>query len=108
MKKLRIKIMSLSYHHLCLEDVFIHAVAVHRGLSLLVLPVSLQHGSKLIGRPVATEPVLGLWMLNQPIDPPLKVLLLGQIDPMDLYGLHLLLQHLRAKKIHLHVKLKNQ
>jgi hypothetical protein len=47
-------------------------------------------------------------MLNQPIDPPLKVLLLGQIDPMDLYGLHLLLQHLHAKKIHLHVKLKNQ
>jgi hypothetical protein len=27
------------------------------------------------------------------------VLLLGQMDPLDLGGLHLLLQHLRAKRI---------
>jgi hypothetical protein len=33
---MKIKIMSLSYHHLRLVDVFVCAVAVHRGL---VLPV---------------------------------------------------------------------
>jgi hypothetical protein len=89
--------MSLSYHSLCLTDVSINTVAVHRGLALSVRLVPLGHGSELIGRPLLAEPVLGLQRLNQPIDP-LKVLLLGQIDPMDLGGLHLPLQHLRAKK----------
>jgi hypothetical protein len=87
--------MSLSYHPLRLVDVSVLAVAVHRGLALPVQPVPLRHDSKLVGRPVAVEPVLGLLILNQPIDPPpLKVLLLGQIDPVDLGGL----QHLRAEK----------
>jgi hypothetical protein len=62
--------MCLSYHHLRLVDVFVCAVAVHRGLALPVLPVPLRHGSELIGRPITIEPVLGLWILNQPIDPP--------------------------------------
>jgi hypothetical protein len=40
-------------------------------------------------------------VLNQPSDRPVKVLVLGQIDPFHLRGLHLLLQHLhvvRGKK----------
>jgi hypothetical protein len=40
-QKLRIEIMSLSYHPLHLVDVSIRVVAVHRGLALLVLPVLL-------------------------------------------------------------------
>jgi hypothetical protein len=87
--------MSLSYHPLHLMDVFVRAVAVHRGPAL---PVTLWHGFEIVRRPVVTEPVPNLWILNQPIDPSLKMLLLGQIDPVDLGGLHLLLQHLRTKK----------
>jgi signal transduction histidine kinase len=41
MQKLRIKIMSLSYHPLCLADVSIDTIAVHQGLALLVHPVLL-------------------------------------------------------------------
>jgi hypothetical protein len=59
--------MSLSYHPLRLADVSIHAVAVHQGLAL---PVLLCHGSELIGHLVAIEPIPGLLILNQPIDPP--------------------------------------
>jgi hypothetical protein len=62
--------MSLSYHSLCLTDVSIYTIAVHRGLALLVRLVPLGHGSELIGRPLLAEPVLGLQRLNQPIDPP--------------------------------------
>jgi hypothetical protein len=98
MQKLRTEVISLSYHPLRLADVSIRAVAVHRGLALSVHPILLQHGSELVGRQVAVESVPGLRILSQPIDPPLKVLLLGQIDPMDLSGLHLPLQHLRGKK----------
>jgi hypothetical protein len=70
MQKLRIEIMSLSYHPLHLADVSIRAVAMHRGIALLVQPIRLRHGSELVGRSVAVEPVLGLLILNQPIDPP--------------------------------------
>jgi hypothetical protein len=83
--------MSLSYHPLCLADVFVHAVVVHRLLARPIPSVSLRHGSKLTGRP-------GLQILHQPIDVPLKVLLLGQIDFMDLGGLPLLLQYMCAKE----------
>jgi hypothetical protein len=68
--------MSLSYHPLRLAGVFIHIVAVHRGLAPPVQPVPLRHGSELIGHPVATKSVTCLLILNQPITP-LKVLLLG-------------------------------
>jgi hypothetical protein len=64
----------------------------------MVHPVLLRQGSELVGCPVAAEPVPGLQILNQPIDPTPKVLLLGQIDPVDLGGLQLPLQHLRAKR----------
>jgi hypothetical protein len=90
--------MSLSYHPLHLADVFIRTVVVHRGLDLPVRPVPLWHGSELIGCLVAIELVPGLQKLNQPIDLPLKVMHLGQIDPVDLARLHLPLQYLRAKK----------
>jgi hypothetical protein len=62
--------MSLSYHPLRLADVSIRAVAVHQELALPVQSVLLQHGPELVGRPVAIEPVPGLLILNQPIDPP--------------------------------------
>jgi hypothetical protein len=67
-QKLRIEIMSLSYHLLRLVDVSIHVVAVHRVLACSVLP--LRHNSKLAGRSVAAELFPDLRVLNQPIDPP--------------------------------------
>jgi hypothetical protein len=88
--------MSLSYHPLCLADESVRTVAVHQLLAQQVLTVSLQHGSKVFGHPPTAEPVPGLWILNQQIDCPLKVLVLGQIDLFHLHGLHLLLQHLRV------------
>jgi hypothetical protein len=70
---------------------------VHRLLTQSVLPVPLRHSSKLVGRPPAAKPVLGLRILNQPIDRPLKVLVLGQIGPFHPRELHLLLQHLHVE-----------
>jgi hypothetical protein len=69
--------MSLSYHPLRFADVSIHVVAVHRLVAQLVLPVLLRHGSKLVRRPPAAEPVLGLQILNQPINRPLKMFVLS-------------------------------
>jgi hypothetical protein len=100
--------MSLSYHPLHLADVSVCAVAVHILLTYPVLSVPLRHDTKLVGCPIAAESVPNLRILRQPIDVPLKVLLLSQIDPMDLGGLHLSLQHMRAKENYiLHVKIKN-
>jgi hypothetical protein len=90
--------MSLSYHPLHIANMFVYAIAVHQLLTPPVLPVPLQHGSKLVRRPPTAEPVPDLWIFHQPNDVPLKVLLLGQIDPVDLGELHLLLQHLHAKE----------
>jgi hypothetical protein len=90
--------MSLSYHPLHLADVSVCTIVGHQGLALLVHPIPLLHDSELVGHPVAAELVSGLLVLNQPIKPPLKVLLLGQIDPMNLGGLYLLLQRLHTKK----------
>jgi hypothetical protein len=59
--------MSLSYHPLHLANMSIRAVAVHRELAL---PIPLRHDTEFIERPVAAEPVPGLLILNQPIDPP--------------------------------------
>jgi hypothetical protein len=98
MQKLRIEIMSVSYQPLRLADMSICAVTVHRLLAQPVLLVLLCHDSKLVGRQLAAELVLGLHILNQPIDRPLKVLVLSQIDLVDLCGLHLLLPHLHAKE----------
>jgi hypothetical protein len=86
--------MSLSYHPLHLVDMFVYAVVVHRGLALPICLVPLRHGSEPVERPVAAELVPGFWRHNQPTDLPLKVLLLGQIDSLDLARL----QHLCAKK----------
>jgi hypothetical protein len=41
MQKLRIEIMSLSYHHMCLANVPVYTIAVHRGLALPILLVLL-------------------------------------------------------------------
>jgi hypothetical protein len=59
-----------------------------------VRPVCSCRSPKVLGRPPATEPVPGLWILNQPIDRPVKVLILDQVDPFLLCELHLLLQHM--------------
>jgi hypothetical protein len=66
-QKLRIEIMSLSYHPSRLADVFVRVVAMHRWLAL---PVPLRHDYELIGWPVATESVSDLRILNQAIDLP--------------------------------------
>jgi hypothetical protein len=97
--------MSLSYHPLRLVDVSVLAVAVHRGLALPVQPVPLRHDSKLVGRPVAVEPVLGLLILNQPIDPPLE----GVAPWSDRSrGPGWASTPTCRKELHLHVKVKNQ
>jgi hypothetical protein len=44
-----------------------------------------------------THPVPGLRILDQPIDRPLKVLLLGQVAAMHQCGLHPLLQDLHVE-----------
>jgi hypothetical protein len=62
--------MSLSYHPLRLVDVSIHAIVMHRGLALSIQLVLLRHDFELIGCPIAVEPVIGLLVVNQPIDPP--------------------------------------
>jgi hypothetical protein len=72
---------------------FVHVVAVHQ---LLAQSIPLRHGSKVLGCPSAAKSVTGLRILNQPINHPLKVLVLGKVDPFHLCGLHLLLQHLRV------------
>jgi hypothetical protein len=57
--------MSLYYHPLHLADIAVHRLPAHP-----VLPVPLQHGSKLVGCPPAAEPDPGLRILHQPIDAP--------------------------------------
>jgi hypothetical protein len=99
-QKLRIEIMSLSCHSLCLADVSVCTIAMHRVLAHLVLSDPLKHGSKLVRCPIAVEPVSGLRILHQPIGVPLKVLLLGQIDPVNRGGL---LQHLCAKENYIYM-----
>jgi hypothetical protein len=74
------------------------AIVVHQCLAQPVLPVPLQVGFELRGRPPPAQPVSGLWILGQPIDQPLKVQLLGQVDAMRQRGLHLLLQELQCLK----------
>jgi hypothetical protein len=66
--------MSLSYHPLCLVDVSVHAIEVHNLLAHLVLPVLLQHASKLVGCPPVVETIPCLQILHQPIGVPRKVL----------------------------------
>jgi hypothetical protein len=56
--------MSLSYHPPRLADLSVHTVAVHQLLVHPILSVPLRHGSKLVGRPPATELVPGLWILH--------------------------------------------
>jgi phytoene dehydrogenase-like protein len=74
-------------------NVSVWAVAVHRHLAQLV---PLRDGSKVLRRSPVAELVPVLRILNQPIDCPLNVLVLGQVDPFHLCGLHLLLQHMRV------------
>jgi hypothetical protein len=69
----------------------IYVIAMHQLLAHLVLLGLLRHGSKLVERPPVVEPVSSLQILHQPINIPLKVLLLDQIDLMYQGGLHLLL-----------------
>jgi hypothetical protein len=94
-QNLRNEIMSM-YHPLGLADMSILTVAVHQWLAQPILPVLLWDDSEVIGRPPAAQLVLSLWILNQPIDRTMNVLVLGQVDPMRPCGLHLLLQHIHV------------
>jgi hypothetical protein len=85
---------NISYQPLGLADVTAHAIVVHRCLALLVVLVPLQEGSELRKHPPLTHHVPGLRIFDEPIDLPLKLLLLGQVDVVHLAGLYWLLQHL--------------
>jgi hypothetical protein len=107
-KKLRIEIMSLSYHSRRLADVSICTVAMHRGLALSIHPVLLRHGSELVGRPVAAEPIPCLLILNQPIDPPEGAAPWSDRSRGPGWALSPASTHVCKKELHLHVKVKNQ
>jgi hypothetical protein len=66
------------YNPLGLQDVFVRVVAVHRWLAQPILPVLLWDSSKAIERPLAAKPVPGIQILDQQIDHPKKVLVLGK------------------------------
>jgi hypothetical protein len=100
--------MSLSYHPLCLADVSVHAIAVHRWLALQIHPVPLRHDSKLIRHPVATEPVPGLLILNQPIDPSEGAAPWSDRSRGPEWASSPASTHACKKELHLHVKVKNQ
>jgi hypothetical protein len=99
--------MSLSYHPLCLADVFVHAIVVYRGLALPVLPVLLRHSSELVRRPVVTEPVQGLRILNQPIDPPEGAGTWSDRSRGPGWTSSPASTPMCRKELHLHVKVKN-
>jgi hypothetical protein len=96
MKNLWKERKSLSYQSLNLADVNVCPVVVHRRLAPSVVPVPLYEGYELRGHPPLAHCVLGLRIFDEPIDLPLKLVLLGQVDVMRLTRLYRLLQHLRV------------
>jgi hypothetical protein len=100
--------MSLSYHPLRLADMSVCAIEMHRGLALLVLLVMLRHGSELVERPVALEPVPGLQILNQPIDPPEGAAPWSDRSRGPGWASSPASTPACIKELHLHVKVKNQ
>jgi hypothetical protein len=77
MKHLRKERKNVSYQSLGLAGMTIHPIVVHCRLVLLVVLVLLRDGFELCGRPPLTHRVLGLRIFDEPIDLPLKLLLLG-------------------------------
>jgi hypothetical protein len=117
MKNLRKERKSVSYQPLGLEDVTSslahHVLSLQkkykpmtcsigstcstlRWLALSVLPVPHWDGFELHGRPPLAHHVPSLWIFDQPINLPLKLLLLGQVDVLRLIWLYRSLQHLRV------------
>jgi hypothetical protein len=86
----------VSNHPLGLADAIIYIVVVHQHLALSVVPIPLWEGSELLACPPLTHRILGPRILNEPIDLPKKVLLLGQVNVMCLVGLYRLLWHLQV------------
>jgi hypothetical protein len=79
-----------------LADVTIRPVAVHRHLAPSIVLILLQEGSELQRRTPLIHRVPDLRNFDEPIDLPLKSLLLGQVGVVHLAGLYQLLQHLRV------------
>jgi hypothetical protein len=94
MKNLRKERKSVSYQPLGLADMTVHPVVVHQWLALSVLSVPLGDGSELRERPPLAHRVPSLRIFDQPINLPLKLLLLGQVDVVCLMWFYRLLQHL--------------
>jgi hypothetical protein len=46
------------------------------------------------GRPPLIDPISGLRILHQLVHTPLKVLLLSHVEVLNIFGLHVLFQHL--------------
>jgi hypothetical protein len=93
MKNLWNERKSISYQLLGLMDVTVHPIVVHRRLAPSVVPVLLQEGSELHGCPPLAHRIPSLWIFDESVDLPLKLLLLGQGDVMRLAGLYRLLLH---------------
>jgi hypothetical protein len=93
-KNLRKERRIVSYPPLGLADMTVRPVVVHQRLALSVLLVPHWDGFELLGCPPLTYRVTSLKIFNQPINLPLKLLLLGQVDVMRLMWLYHPLQHL--------------
>jgi hypothetical protein len=93
-KNLKKERKSVSYLPLDLADVTVHPVVVHWRLALSLLSVLQWDGFELLGRPPLAHHVPSLWIFEQPINLPLKLLPLGQVDVVHLIWLYRLLQHL--------------
>jgi hypothetical protein len=71
----------------------IRTVAVQTLLAPPIHSVLIRDSLKLRRHPPPAHPLKSQWILQQPIDLPLKVLL-GQVEAMCILGVHTLLQHL--------------
>jgi hypothetical protein len=77
MKNLWKERKSISYQSLGLAGMTIRPVVVHRCLAPSVVPVPLRGGSELRGRQPLAHHIPGLQIFDEPIELPLKLLLLG-------------------------------
>jgi hypothetical protein len=94
MKNLRKERKSVSYQPLGFADLTARPVVVHWWLALSILSVPQWDGFELLRRPPLTHRVPNLQIFDQPINFPLKLLLLGQVDVMCMIWLYQSLQHL--------------
>jgi hypothetical protein len=95
-KNIREERKIVSYPPLGPVDVTVCPIVVHRHHALLFQPVLLWYGSKLHGHPPLAHRIPSLWIFDYPINLPLKLLLLSQVDVLCLAWLYQLLHHLQG------------